>query len=155
MGLETLAFAAISLAVAGTAAYSSYQQGQAAKQQGKYNAQAQTINQKTTQQQADFETGQVREKYRRLRGAQVASAAASGLSSDGSFSDLVFDTNMQEDLTILSTLYQSKVQITGQEQKKTLSLMQGKQGQQAGNMAAAGSLLSAGGSFIGGYPTLS
>jgi hypothetical protein len=96
----------------------------------------------------------VREKYRRVRGAQTAAAAASGLQSDGSLSDLFRDTNFQEDLDILNTMYKAKTMIVGEENKRQLSIMQGEQGYQAGMLGAAGSLLSGASSAYADYPTV-
>jgi len=154
MGYDVIIFAAISAISAGVGAYSSYQQGKAAKEQADYNAKTARINQQTTQQQADAEMQRVREKYRRVRGAQTAAAAASGLQSDGSLSDLFRDTNFQEDLDILNTMYKAKTMIVGEENKRQLSIMQGKQGYQAGMLGAAGSLLSGASSAYGDYPTV-
>lgn len=146
-----LAIAAIG---AGTAAYSSYQQGKNAEEQGKFNAATQKVNQITAQQQADADLGRIREKYRRIHSTQRAQGAIAGLTTSGSFGDLLYDTNLQEDLDVLSTLYQTKVDITGAEQRRKLALMQGAQGKQEGNLAAAGSIISAAGSAYGQYPTI-
>jgi hypothetical protein len=150
----TLAYLSIaaSLAAGGVAAYSSYQQGKAADDQAQYNAQAERINQRSTQKQADADVQRIREKYRRVKAGQQASAAANGLFSSGSFGDLSFDTNLQEDLDVLSTLYKSKVQITGSDQRRSLGLMQGAAGRQAGNMGAVGAGLSGIGDAYAAYP---
>lgn len=154
MGYEVIAYAAIAALSTGYAAYSSYQQGKAAQTQAKYNAEAAAINQRVTQRQADSDVSKIREKYRRVRGSQRAAAAASGLHNDGSLSDLFMDTNLQEDLDILTTLYQAKTQIVGQENNKRVSLMQGNQAMQGAKLAATGSLLSGAGDIYANYPIM-
>jgi hypothetical protein len=154
--MVALPFIALATSVLGTAyaAYSSYQQGKAVQRQANYNSDAAVVNQVTTQKQADSDVSKIREKYRRVRGSQRAAAAASGLQTDGSLSDLFLDTNIQEDMDVLTTLYQAKTQIVGQENKKNLSLMQGDQAMQGAKLAATGSLLSGAGNIISSWPTL-
>lgn len=156
MGLETIALISIGLSAisGGVAAYSSYQQGQAAKDQADYNAAVERNNQAATAQQADYSLSRVREKYRRVRASQSAAASASGMLSGGSLNDLLQDTNFQEDLDGLSVLYKSKVDITGSEQRSILAKAEGKQAQIAGNYGAASSLLSAGADITAKLPTL-
>ena len=154
--LEVIALASLAVTTlsAGYAAYSSYQQGKAVQKQSQYNAEVATVNQRTTQKQADSAVSDVREKYRRIRGSQRAAAAASGLQTDGSLSDLFLDTNVQEDMEVLKTLYQAKLQISDQEHRKNSSLMQGDQAMSGARLAAAGSLLSGVGDALGSYHTL-
>lgn len=134
--------------------YSSYQQGQAAKQQGKYNAQVARINQQATRDQTDMDMAVTREKYRRARGAQMNAAARSGLDIGGSLSDLVFDTNQQESREIMTSLYKAGVMVTQQENNRALSLAQGRQGATAGYYGMAGALASGVAGGIANYPTI-
>lgn len=156
MGLETLAIVAIAASVAagGVAAYSSYQQGQAAKDQAKYEAKVNSTNQIAAQHQADFELAQMREKYRKIRGTQTAAAASSGLGSS-LLSEVYNNANMQEDLDTLGLLYSARTNAVALQQRSQLSNMRGKQGAFEGNLGAASSILSTAGDVYGAYPTLS
>jgi len=159
MGVETLLIiAAASSAVGGAlSAFSSIQQGRQANAMAKYNANVSNENAKATQFQSDIELQNVRSKYRRLRGTQDATAAASGIAG-GSFTDILTDTKMQEDLDTMGLLYKTKTTAQGYNNQATLSLAAGRNAQSQGMLNAAGTIIGTAGKTAGimsNYPTLS
>lgn len=152
-GIEWIYIAAV---VASTAVgvYSSYQQGKAAEEQAKYNAAVARGNQRQVTEQADRDVTKIRERFRRIRGAQRAAGAKAGISLDGSFNDIMIDTNLTEDMDVLQTLYRGKAMAVSEEGSRRLTLMQGAQASEQARWEMAGTVLSGIGSGIANYPTL-
>lgn len=153
-GIEWVYIAAV-VASASIGAYSSYQSGKAQEQAANDQAKIAVLNQRALTKEADNEVTQLRSKYRRVRGAQRATAAASGLTLDGSVTDLFIETNYQEDLDIMSLLYKGKQAALGENMKSQLYISQGKNARAAGNLGAVASIVGGASSAISSYPTIS
>lgn len=152
-GIEWV-YIAVAVASAAAGAYSSYQQGKAAEAQAESEANMAKARQKQLAEQADMDVTTIRSKYRRIRGAQKAAAAASGRTLDGSLTDLFFDTNLTEDLEVMQTLYKGKTMALSEQARANFALARGQNAVDQANMNAVGSILSATGSAVGNYPTL-
>lgn len=153
-GIEWVYLAAV-VASASIGAYSSYQSGKQQEEAALYQAKVATMNQRSLSQQADFEATNIRSKYRRARGAQRAAAAKSGLTLDGSISDVMLETNVQEDLDVMSVLYRGKQAALGEEMKKNLLISQGRNARTQGNLNAVGSIIGGVASGVGSWPSVS
>lgn len=152
-GIE-IAYIALAVVSAGIGGYSAYEQGKQAEDAANYQAQTAKNNSISARIQADYEADRTRAKYRQLRGAQTAAYTKNGVSIDGSVSDIFKDTNMQEDLDVMSTLYKGKQNILGEQAKAQLYAAQGKNAYNQGILNAAGSVASSAGSTVGNYPTI-
>jgi len=152
-GIEWV-FLASAIASAGVGAYSSYQQGKAADEQAKYQSQTALLNAKAMGEESDYEATRIREKYRRLRGSQIASATKAGISIDGSTGDLMAETNVQEDLDVMSVLYKGKQAILGEKFKSDLFISQGKNARKEGKIGVASSLIGGVSDVTANWPTI-
>lgn len=142
--------AIIAVAAAAVSAYGAIQQGQAAKQQAKFNAtvaqqNAQAARANSVMQQEQ----QQRETYKRL-GAIRANQGASGGTMEGSALDVLGETAAQSELEKQNLAYRGEMQVRGHTNTASLDLMQGKQAAKAANIQAAGTLLQAAGTAYGG-----
>lgn len=145
------------VALVGTAAiggYSAYQQGQQARDTAKFQEAVTNNNRKALQYQSDAEANRIRAKYRMIRGAQNAAYAKNGVTVDGSVSDIFADTNMQEDLDLMATLYKGKQAMVGEQARGNLLRAQGKNAYDQGILNAAGSVMSSAASGVGNYPSI-
>lgn len=138
----------------GFSIWNASQQSKQAQAQARYQQQISENNQRTLGYEADYEADEIRSRYRRMAGAQLAAAARSGRSVDGSVSDIFNDTKIQEEKDIMATMYKTKAAIVGEETSKGLSIMQARNAKQAGRMSMLGSLLSGAGRMYGAYPSI-
>lgn len=159
MGLETLAIIGIAMVVAGgmVSAYGSIQEGKAQNRQAKAQAKA-VENQVITQRQsAEFDAARIRERNRRIRGSQAAAGAKSGLLvGSGSMGDVMYDSSLQGELDVLSTMYRSQTNAAAGFSQATMLRQAGKDAEKLGKLNAGTTLLTAGGqamSMYAGAPT--
>lgn len=139
-----------SLAAAGVGAYASYQQGQMQKKAADYNAAVQRNNALIAQQQAQFDANRVRERNRRLAGAQAAGYAKSGTAiNSGSALDVQYDSSMQGELDALTTIYRGNIKGYGSRNEATYLTAAGKNAETMANYNAGATLLSGAGSAAG------
>ena len=154
---STVAIVMAGVAAAGaiTSAVGSYAAGQTKKSADKYNAQVNENNASMAQMQAAAEAQKVREKGRRIIGAQRAALSAAGVDINaGSALDVTYDSNVQNELDALTTLYKGRVSSSNSVAQAQLDRYSGKQAGQAGAIAAGGSLLSGAANSYGTYNSL-
>jgi len=142
----TIVSIAATVAAAGTAAYSSYAQGQYQKKAANYNAQVASNNALSSQQQASADAQRMRDRIRRIGGAQRAAQGKSGGTGGGSFADIAADTAIEGELDVLTTLYRGNVQAGGFRAESTLQRASGKN-------AATQGYYNAGAQIVGGVST--
>lgn len=150
----TAAFVVAAIASTALTAYGSYQQGKQAKQAAEYQAKVQSVNQKIAANNADAQAQLVRQKYRQLRGSQLAHGSKSGLTID-SFSDVMSESESGEKQDVGNVLYGAKTQLMGMELQKGLLISQGKNAFSSGRLSAWGSVASGAGQMASAYPTIS
>ena len=164
MGIDPVSMAVIGGIGAGVSAYGQYESGQAASAAAAYQAQVAANNAKIARQNAvwDAQAGEAAAvnqglKTRALIGKETAYAAASGVDvGTGSTTAVRAGTRemgMLDNLTIRSDsakkAYADEVQAGNFTAESQLDTMKSKQAEIAGDIGAAGSLLS-GASTVGG-----
>lgn len=155
----------LTVAAAGVTAYGQYQQGQAAKQAGEYQAAVAEQNARTSENLAkDAEQrGQIAEQNQRrqtaaLMGRQQAVLAAKGIDlANGTPLDILSQSAEYGELDALTIRHnaslealQLRAQAGNQRAQGQLSLLEGNNAATAGTLSAGGTLLS-GGAKAGGY----
>jgi type II secretory pathway pseudopilin PulG len=133
---------------AGTAVAISSQKaaGEAANDAAKYNAKLAENNAIMASQQARFKADQQKRRNRLVLGSQRANFLKSGATIEGTPDDVLYNSSIEAELDQAAILYQGEVSSRGLQARARLSEYEGKQAQSAGNIAAAGSLLSGVGS---------
>lgn len=143
-GGETLLIASLVLtaAAAGVGAVSAQQAARAQEDAANFNA-AVAKNEATAHaQQAAFDAEQIRNKNRRLLGAQRAAYAASGVDpNQGSPLAVAEDTKIQGELEALTAIYTGKIGSSSASAQAKLEKMRGNNARTAGNIGVATSLL--------------
>lgn len=116
---------------------------QAQQDSAKYNAAVARNQAETANQQAQFDAQQIRDKNRRLLGAQRAAYAASGVdTSSGSAQDVQSDSATRGELEALSAIYTGKTGATSAMARAKLDEYQGQSAMTLGYFSAGSSLLS-------------
>ena len=133
-----LGIAAVS---AGLGAYSSIQQGQAAKSAAEYNAAVARNNAAASQTQASEEAARSRSRTRRALSSQRAQFAKSGAMVSGSALDVLYDSSIQGEMDALSIEYRGAVEANRYMAQAGLNRMEGRSASQAGYLQGAGSIL--------------
>lgn len=147
MGLETLALTAI---IAGTAvnAYTSIQAGKEAEFSGEVDANLNEQAAVIEEQQGEAEAQAIRDRSRRLMGSQRASFLKSGLTLDGTASDVIYDSALEGELEALNARYRSKIGAMFSRKEAAMSRYSGKAQKRAYYAGAAGTVLSGVGSGL-------
>lgn len=133
------------LSAIGTAvgAYGSIQAGRQAEAVGEYNAKVAENNATAARQAAGYEAGLIRERTRRVVGAQRAAGAASGLDiSSGTPVAVLGDTAEQGEMDVLARLYSGEAAATASVNDAAVQRAQGRAQRQAGFINAGTNLLS-------------
>lgn len=129
-------------AAATVSAYMVYQQSQASKDVGRYNAAINAQNADISRQQAAMQARQIeRENFMRL-GHIRAAQGKSGGTAEGSFLDVVGDVAAQGELERQNVLYRGELAARGYRNTAALDESQGTNAARAGVMRAGGELLS-------------
>ena len=132
----------LTAATAGASAYAAKSGADAQADAAKYNAKVATNAAQTAQLQAAFDAGQIRDKNRRLLGAQRAAFAASGIDpNSGTAMDVYQDTSTRGEWNALTAIYTGKVGANAQLAQATLDRMNASSAQRAGNIGIGTSLL--------------
>lgn len=114
------------------------------KQTADYNAEVAKNNAQAAKQEAAYEAQMTREQVQRVKGAQRAAGASSGLNIDsGTPVAVLGDTAKQGELDVLAQLYRGNVAATGY-------MNQAKQFKAEGKSAMASGFINAGTSLVGG-----
>ncbi len=132
------------LLVAGTAmsAYGTYQEGQAASAEAKYNAQMKEREAKAIEQRTAVQQQRQAEEADRRRGAMAAQLGASGaVTSAGSPLMLMAEQRAQDSLESMMIGYEGREQALGARQAGAMYKMQAKSAKQAGIIGAGSTLL--------------
>jgi hypothetical protein len=125
-------------------AYGQLQQGQAARQAGEYNAKMAEQNAKFTLEQAAADENQLRAQVRRQLGQSRASIGASGVTMEGSPSEVIEDSAAQAEMDALKIRRQGDMKAWNFRNEAKLQRFQGQQAQTGANYGAVGTLLGAG-----------
>lgn len=144
------------LSVVGTvaAAVGSIQQGQAAAATGEYNAQVAENNATAEKQRAAYDAGLIDERKDKVRAAQEAGMAASGVDVGvGTPVAVLGDTEAQGERDVLARLYGGETAATASMNDANLFRAEGRAARKAGNIGAATSLMSGFGKIASGYQT--
>jgi hypothetical protein len=126
----------------------------AIKKQAKYDMQIAELNQRTIAAEVDNEVSTIHSRYRRIRGTQKVAMVRSGVTLDGSMRDIITDTNIQEDLDVMSMLYKGKQAVLSEQFRSNMSLAKGSNASRSNSYNAAGSIISSAADFYSKYPTL-
>ena len=146
---------AASVAGAGIAAYGAYQQGQAAKTAGNYNATVADQNAEIAQQQASAQAEQDKRAAILRLGEARASYGASGVTVSGSPLDVLGDIASQSELQRQQTLYQGQLAARAQRTTAASERFGGAAASRAGALSAGAGLLSGAASAYKDYAMLS
>ena len=150
-----IVMAVVAAAGAATSAVGSYAAGRTRKAAEEYNAKVNENNAVMANMQAAAEAQKVREKGRRIIGAQRAALSAAGVDVNaGSSMDVQYDSSVQNELDALTTLYKGKVSSNNSLAQAQLDRHNAKSAGQAGAIAAGGSLLSGAAESYGTYNTI-
>ena len=144
------------MSAAGTvaAAVGSIQQGRAAEATGEYNAQVAENNATAEKQRAAYDAGLISERKDKVRSAQEAGMAASGVDVGvGTPVAVLGDTEAQGERDVLARLYGGEVAATAAGNDANLFRAEGRAARKAGNIGAATSLMSGFGKMASGYQT--
>lgn len=134
---------AIPLAIAAAvSAFGAYQQGQAAKKAGEFNAQVNLQNAAAAQSQASMRASQQQRETLLRVGAIRAAHGASGGTADGSVLDVLADTAAQGEMQRQSIIYGGEMQARGYQNTATLDIFGAKAAGRAGTLKAGSELLS-------------
>lgn len=147
--------AVVAAAGAATSAVGTYASGQVRKQSEKYNAQVAQNNARLAQEQAAADAQRIREKGRRIMGAQRAALASAGVDPDaGSAVDIGYDSSVQNELDALTALYKGNVAASGSIAQSQLDTYAAKAAGIGGALGAGGTLLSGAAGTISTYNEL-
>lgn len=139
------------IAGAAVSAISAYQQGQAAKKAGEYNAAIAMQNTKMARDQAAARAKQTDRMNRlRLGSIRASQGASGGAQDEGSVLDVLGDAAVQGELERQNVLYQGEVEARGHENQAQLARMGAKSAGKAGIMSAGSALLGGASSAYGG-----
>jgi hypothetical protein len=123
------------------------QQGNAAEAAGDYNAQIAEQNAILARQQAAEEERRFRVESTKRLGAMRAAYSASGVTLEGSPMDVLEESMRISELDALTIRQGGRASEAAYRQEAQLSRMQGRAGQQAGQLSAAAELLRGGSSY--------
>jgi hypothetical protein len=142
-GMSAFAIASLVIAAAGTgvAVAGSIAQGEAARKSQEFNAKVAENDAKAKMDQAAFQAQQIRDRGRKILGAQTAAASASGVSLSGSFLDVQGSTLASNELDALAAEYQGKVGANRSLAQAMMDRAEGENAQQASYWGAGSSLL--------------
>lgn len=158
-GTETLAIMAYTAAIAAaaTSAYGIVEQGRQTKRQASYDAKVQENNALSEgyaaiqeQQASHREAEQLRDVRMRNLGSQRTAVASAGLTLSGSALDVMSDSAIQSEQDIYMTLYRGQVSSQNTGQRASNLYSQAGMTRTSGRNAARSSVLSAGGTLLGG-----
>jgi hypothetical protein len=136
--------AATSIVGAGISAYGMYAQGQSQKKMADYNAKVQENAAIASRQSAEFEANRIRDRARRVQGAQTAAYSKSGLMLSGSAIDVAMDSSIESEMDVLTTLYKGKTSADADFADAAAR-------RAAGSDAASLGMLSGAGTLLGGF----
>jgi hypothetical protein len=135
-------------ATAGGAAVSAIgaiNQGDAANQAAKYNANVMEQEARRPSEEAAVKAGEAARRTRQTLAASRAGAGANGFEIDGSIGDLLGQVERQGNLDALTAVYEGSGRAQGLRNKATLTRFEGKQAQRAAYTQALGSIFSGAG----------
>lgn len=151
--LAWAAFAASAVG-GGVAAYSSHEQGQAAKATGKYNEEMENRKALDAAERGSDQAAQLRTRARRVAAAQVEGAAMSGVDvNSGTPLALLTETAGLGELDALRAMNNAQREAWGFKSQGQLDSFSGRAAGRAGNLNAGGSLLTTAGNSYYGYKT--
>ncbi len=149
MGIET-AFLAIVAAATAVSAYGSIQAGKEAKFAGEMSAQIGEQEAVVQEQQAGVEADAIRDRNDRLAASQRTSFLKSGITLDGTASDVMYDSALAGELEALSAVYRGSVGANFSRKDAAISRYSGQAAARSYNLQAAGSILQGAGRAMSG-----
>ena len=150
----SLAYTSLAVAVLGigVSAYSSYEQGQSAKDAADYNAAMSDRAALESLQKGAIEAAHVKERTRKLIASQVAASGAAGFdSTSGTPLDLSVEAAGFGELDALTTINNAQRGASAGFAQGQLDRYQGKMSSQAGSLNAAGTVLQGSGNAYYGF----
>lgn len=143
-------FAILAALAAVAGAVGAKQSANAQQQAANYNALLNKQNAETAAQQASFDADQIREKNKRVLGAQRAAYSASGIDPDSATAiDVHDDSAAQGELDALVAIYTGRTSSSAYASRSQLNLMESRSANKAGKINVTTSLL--GGATSVGY----
>lgn len=143
------------VAATSVSAYGAYSQGQATKHAQEYNAEVASNNAKAASMQANQDAQLLAAKGRRIKGAQIAQFAASGVDpSSGSSVDIQQDSTVQNELDQLTTRYRGATQSSAYDSQAAIDRASGSNAGMAGTVNAGGTILSGVGQGFYNYTSI-
>lgn len=128
-------------------------EGWEGKQAGEANARISDAGARTSLLQAASEENKLRREADLMTGAQVAATGASGVTSDGSPTDVIFDSKRNAELDALNARYSGQVKAVGLRNQARIQRQQGTQALAAGIIKGTSTMLKAGASAASGGAT--
>lgn len=136
-------------ASAGAGAYSSVSAANAQEDASKYNEAVSRNNALAASQQAQFDADRIRDRNRRVAGAQRAALAKSGVDiSAGTALDIAADSEIQGELDVAAAIYSGRVSSGAEEARARLFGMQASSASKAGKIGLGASLLGGAGDAL-------
>lgn len=135
------AFPAMMMAGAAMSAVGAIQQGQAQAQAANYNANLAERNARVVAQQTTAEVGLQRQEAARTQGSLIAGYAASGVTMEGSPSDVLRASITQAKLDEHTLIYKGDLQAMGLRETATLNRFQGQTAENQSYLNAASYLV--------------
>lgn len=135
------AMTAISAASGVLGAVGAIQQGNAANEAAKYNAQVQQQQAQVAQDQAAAAASTEVRKGRQVTAASQAAGLENGLELSGTTLNVINQARDQSNLNALLAVYDGSVKATGYRNNAQLDLAQGRSAQTAGYIGAGSALL--------------
>ena len=126
----------VALGVIGT-----LQQGQAAYAAGKFNSDVARQNARISLEQAKVDAASQSRESRRIIGSIRSGYGASGVTSEGSVSDVIEFSEATAELDRQNILYRGKIRAMGYEAEARISRAQGRQGRLQSVFQSASQLL--------------
>jgi hypothetical protein len=152
----SMAYVGVAVAVIGAAmsAYSSYAQGENAKEVADYNAGVEKNKAVDSANRANVAADEQRGKVRKMMGAQRAAMGANGTTVDtGSNLSILTETAGTGELDALRILNNGSNEFDSLSSQSSLTKTQGQFAKNAGTLNAGASLLSSASSIYGQYKT--
>jgi len=147
----TIAIAAVTVAVvaAGVGTYSAIQAAKAEEDANKFQKKLASTQAAQANLQAQAEADRIKRRNRIYRGRQDTIVSKSGVNLSGSALDVIFDSQVQGELDVLTALYTGKISQDVQLARAQQAGFAAETARTQGLLTASGTALSGAGSAVG------
>lgn len=127
-------------------------EGSAAKAAGEYNARVNEQNAVLSGARTESDVAALRREQARMLGSIRAAYGASGITMDGSASDVYNDNLVESELDVLNRKYSGELEAMGFRQTAKLDRLGGAEAARAGQTGAAATIIGAAGKSAANRP---